>query len=407
MKKIIAFILVLSLLLTACNTRTPNSTSDNQDVVTNIPTVNISNLEHITPNFTGLDDEDLHYYLEDRIYEELITNLHSEDYVVEDVSVKYASKEYLEEVKFNSQSTSYFGYTTEKLDSMFEGEKYVFTLSDDNKTTVQELSEIEKSSKEIMMENIVVGSGIILATATLSLVAPAAGLPVAIQVILCASAKGATTMAISSAGIAGTISIITEMITTGDYNESFKSGCLSASEGFKWGALSGAIASGSTTAVTLKLGTEGGLTMSQVATIQKESKYPIEIIKKFNSVEQYNICKDAGLKAFSVNGKTALIRNIDLDYVDNVTGKTNLQLMQSRKAPIDPVTGQKMELHHLGQEIDSPLAILKRSEHTQNGNDSIWHILTEGFENPSSQQGWTKQRGDFWETMAEIMTGGV
>ena len=406
MKRIIAVILTLSLLLTACSPTTQSSVSQSQEVGTNIATVKISELEHITPDFIGLDDKELHYYLEDRIYEELITNLHGEDYVVEDVSVKYASKEYLEEVKFNSQSTSYFGYTTEELDDIFEGEKYVFTLSDDNTTIVQELSVIDKSSDEIMMENIVVGSGIILATATLSLVAPTVGLPAAVQVILCASAKGATTMALSTAGIAGTISTITEMITTGDYNESFKSGYLSASEGFKWGAVSGAIFSGSTTAVTLNLGTKGGLTMSQVATIQKESKYPIEIIKKFNSMEQYNICKNAGLKAFNINGKTALIRNIDLDYVDDITGKTNLQLMQTGNAPIDSV-GKKYQLHHIGQQSDSPLAILQHSEHMQNGNNSVWHILTEGFENPSSQPGWKKQKGDFWESMAETMMGGL
>lgn len=81
-------------------------------------------------------------------------------------------------------------------------------------------------------------------------------------------------------------------------------------------------------AFLLKSGTKGGLTMSEVATIQKESKYPVELISKFNSMEQYEICKSSGLTAQMVDGKTALIRKIDLNYIDDVTGKTNLQLMQ-------------------------------------------------------------------------------
>ncbi len=64
--------------------------------------------------------------------------------------------------------------------------------------------------------------------------------------------------------------------------------------------------------------------MSDVAVIQKESKYPVELIAKFNSMEQYEICKSAGLTAKMIDGKTALVRKIDLDYVDDLTGKTNL-----------------------------------------------------------------------------------
>ena len=182
---------------------------------------------------------------------------------------------------------------------------------------------------------------------------------------------------------------------------------MAASEGFKWGAISGAVVGGGEEAFLLKAGTKGGLTMSEVAVIQKESQYPVELIAKFNSMEQYEICKSAGLTTKMINGKTALVRKIDLDYVDDLTGKTNLQLMQEGYAPLDP-TGTKYQLHHIGQNNDSPLAILTQAEHTGNGNDPIWHTLTEGFENPSSQPGWSEIRKNFWKDYAQkVVEGGI
>ena len=50
-----------------------------------------------TPEFNGLSDPNLLSYLEDDIYSELVKDLNSEDYFVENVSAVYISKEYLEE----------------------------------------------------------------------------------------------------------------------------------------------------------------------------------------------------------------------------------------------------------------------------------------------------------------------
>ncbi len=401
MKNVMIIILIISLLFTSCTIQNQSSDNENQNETT-INSAEPLEFKTIIPEFTNLEDENLHYYLEDIVYEELITNLDNENYVIEDVNVTYISKEYIEEKAYNSQSTSYFGYTIDQLDEIFDGNKYVFTLSDENTTIVKELEEIEKTSKEIMLENILVGSGVIIITSTLSLVSPVVGMPAAVQVILAGSAEGAATIALSSAAFSGSISAISEMVVTGDFNQAADAFCMDGSEAFKWGAISGAVTGGIDKGFQLKSGTKGGLTMNEVATIQKESKYPVDIIQNINSMEQYNICQKAGLEAANVNGKTALIRNIDLNYVDEITGKTNLELMQMGKSPLDP-TGQKYELHHIGQKIDSPLAILEKSEHVQNGNNSIWHILTGGYENPSSQVNWSVTRSDFWKAMAEAV----
>ena len=84
-----------------------------------------------------------------------------------------------------------------------------------------------------------------------------------------------------------------------------------------------------------------------------------------HSKEEADVYKDAGLKEEKVDGRTCLVRDdIDMDYVDPKTSKTNRQLMSEGKAPYDSKTGERIELHHIGQEYDSPLAELtENSEH--------------------------------------------
>lgn len=397
MKKMISLIICVLLLFTSCGANTksgPEQTVENDEVI-----------EALFDN-KNLNDEELLSYVEDLVYEETIKDLNSEDYVVEEVRAIYISEEYLEELAYNDQSNLYFGYTLEELDSFFQGTRYIYTLGADGKTTVQELQEIEDVDGEEILKNLAVGTGVIVVCVTISFVTAGAGAPVAVTTVFTASAKTGAAFAVSS-GVFGAVSAgIVEGYKTGDIKEALKASAVSGSEGFKWGAIIGCVAGGGKEAFLLKKGTKGGLTMSEVAMIQKESGYPIEVIARFNSMKQYKICKKAGLSAKMVNGKTALVRDIDLNYVDDMTGKTNLQLMQEGKAPIDP-TGQKYELHHIGQKNDSPLAILTRAEHRGKGNDSIWHTLTEGFENPAKSPNWKSTKENFWKAYAEMVQGGI
>ena len=409
MKRIIAVLLSIVMLLTGCGQVQPQSTTPSNDIVvteTTEPTTEPVVWEDVEPQYDSLDDVELLAHVEDLVYRDTVASLNSEEYIVENVSAVYISKEYLEEVAFNSQSNIYFGYTLSELDEIFQGTKYIFTLSENGTTTVQELQEIEDVSTETMLKNVAIGTGVILVCVTVSVVSAGVGAP-AVSMIFAASATTAQTFAISSAAFGGISAGVVRGIQTGDFNEAMEAAAMGATEGFKWGAISGAVIGGGSEAFLLKAGTKGGLTMNEVAIIQCESQYPVEVIARFNSMEQYEICKSAGLSAKMVNGKTALVRQIDLNYVDELTGKTNLQLMQEGYAPYDP-TGQKYQLHHIGQTNDSPLAILTQAEHTGNGNDSIWHILTEGFENPSSQPGWSNIRSEFWKNYAkQAVSGGI
>ena len=73
---------------------------------------------------------------------------------------------------------------------------------------------------------------------------------------------------------------------------------------------------------------------------------------------------------------------------------------------LDP-SGTAYELHHIGQQTDSTLAILTKAEHMQGGNNKIWHVLGEASEVHGAGNTWDIQRQQFWKQLAKMMTGGV
>jgi len=399
MKKLIALILVFSL-LTSCTLQVNNSKLASSNTQTQ-QQVQYAFTEESIPQFTGLDDPALLIYMEDAIYGDLVAALDSEMYFVENVQTVYISKEYLEEVAYNSQENIYFGYTLSALDAYFQGPRYIFTLSEDGQTTVTEFSKYDDTYEQIL-RNVAIGTGIILICVTVSVVSGGLGTP-AVSMIFAASAKTGTIMGLSSGALSGISAGIVTGIETGDFDMAMKAAALAGSEGFKWGAISGTIAGGTDTAIALKGATLSGLTMNEAALIQSQSGYPLDVIKQFSSMEQYYICRDAGLSPHMVNGNMALIRNIDLNFVDDM-GRTNLQRMRLGLAPLDS-SGTAYELHHIGQHANSTLAILTKSEHIQGGNHKIWHILGESTEVHGTGNTWDMQRQQFWRQFAEIVGG--
>jgi hypothetical protein len=97
----------------------------------------------------------------------------------------------------------------------------------------------------------------------------------------------------------------------------------------------------------------------------------LEEALKEASEEELQIYKEANLKEATINDREALIRS-DIDYgAKDQFGRTNLERMEEGLAPL--VDGQPIELHHIGQEMDSPLAELTRTEHRGEGNYSVLH----------------------------------
>lgn len=398
MKKPLALFLSAALLLTSCGIGVNDSIADDNTntnyIMTSAETTILSTTETTTVestsaisspsgfqfepvevedlDFKSLNDPNLMRFVEDSVYTDLVNQLDSDKYFVENVEAVYVSKEYLDELAYNSRENVYFGYKLSELDQAFQGERYVFTLGDDGHTDVVPFEKYDDTYDQVV-RNVAIGTGVILLCVTVSAVTAGAGAP-AVSMIFAASAKTATTFALSSGVISGVSAGVIEGIETHDFDKAVKAASLKGSEGFMWGAVTGAIAGGAGEAIGLKGAELNGLKMDEAAIIQKESKYPLDVIKQFSSMEQFEVCKEAGLTAEMVNGKTALIRIIDLNFVDDATGMTNLQRMQKGLAALDP-SGKAYELHHIGQHADSTLAILTQEEHRLGESYKIWHKL--------------------------------
>lgn len=101
--------------------------------------------------------------------------------------------------------------------------------------------------------------------------------------------------------------------------------------------------------------------------ITENSEYSDEVNNRISSKEELEVYQKAGLKEENIDGRTCLVRDdIDMDYIDPKSGMTNQELMEKGRSPYDAKTGERIELHHIGQEYDSPLAELTAdSEHGQ------------------------------------------
>ncbi len=401
MKKIIALVLTFSLLLVAC---APENTGDNGET-RNLPKDDMKQMEipveemgDDTPyeyhaDFVSLNDEDLFRYVQDSLYNEMVNAIDSDQYVIDGIEITYISKEFIQELDYNSRKNIFFGYTLAELDEYFQGQKYVFTLGDDGQTTVKAFEGYDDTFEKAL-KNVAIGSGVILVCATVSLVSGGLGAP-AVSMIFAASAKTGATCALSMGALGGIAAGAVTGIQTKDMSEALKAAALSGSEGFKWGAIIGSVSGGANEAIGLKQATKNGLTMNEVAVIQKESKYPLDVIGEIHNMDEYQALKVANAKPVMLNGKTALLRqDIDLKRVDEY-GRTNLQRMQEGLAPLDS-TGVPIELHHVGQSSNGTLITLTKAEH----DNSALH----GFKTTSEidRNEFAKIRREFWKSVANI-----
>ena len=442
MRRIVAFILAGVLLLTGCASNSTSAvttpeTTGNEDIVSEV-TEAVSNvteqsdalettddgLIHVVvgddeepddsdyeyePEFSSLNDEALTDYVEDAIYEELVSTLDSDKYYVENVSAVYISQEYIDELTYNSKSNIYFGYTLEDIDAQFQGTRYVFTLGEDGDTVVRPFEAYDDTYEQII-KNVAIGTGVILVCVTVSVVTAGAGAP-AVSLIFATAAKTGTIMALSSGAIGGVSAGVVTGIETGDMSEALKAAELAASESYKWGAITGVITGGVgeginyANAMRLLRGVPLNLTTQEAAAIQMQTRYTAEVISQFHTMEEFKVFQEAGLRAQMINGEMALVRNdIDLYNIVDEMGRNNLMRMQKGLTPIgidDAGNVFKYELHHVGQEADGVLAILTTAEHDNaalHGFKAISEINRPEFD---------VVRRHFWKTMAKLLAEGA
>lgn len=257
-----------------------------------------------------------------------------------------------------------------------------------------EVESYEDHSTEEILKNVAIGTGVILVCVTVSVAT--GGTAPAVSMIFALGAKTGTAMALSGGAIGGLSAGLVKGYQTGSFSDAMNVAALGASDGFKWGAIVGALSGGATEAWGLHKATANRLKMNEAAAIQRESKYPLDLISQFKSKAEYEIYRDAGLRTQMVNGKLALVRDIDLNYKSSLpdgTEVTNLQRMQKGYAPLDPATGKAYQLHHINQDPNGTLAILKEAEHQ--GNSSILNN-PKIVESKIDREAFSKIRKAFW-----------
>ncbi len=401
MKKIIIVLSCISMLLTGCSSNKATSDDSKKDTISKTTDIPDEEKGDDTPyeytlDFDSLDDDDLLEYTKNKIYSDVVAQLDGSNYFVNNVDTVYVSKEYIEELEYNSKSNIFFGYTLEEIENTYKDEQYIFTLSEDGETVVQPFESFDDTYEKVL-KNVAIGTGVILVCVSVSSLT-AASAP-AISVILAASAKTGTTVALSSGAISGGLSGLITGIQTGNVEESLKAAALSGSEGFKMGAFSGVAIGGATEAIALKGATLNGLTMNEAAEIQMQSKYSLDVIKQIHSVDEYNVFKEAGLEQKLINGKSVLINpNIDLNFVDEF-GRTNLERAKQGLSMLDSA-GNSYELHHIGQEANGTLAILTQEQHD--------NIVLHGFKTISEidRTEFANVRKRLWKTIAQMLESG-
>jgi len=158
-----------------------------------------------------------------------------------------------------------------------------------------------------------------------------------------------------------------------------------------------------------------GLSLEDKVFLQEETGWSDSIVDAIKTPEEANVYKGAGLK--EVNGN---LERTDIDWnakipqdridrmrslygdevADKWSGKTNMDLIKEGKAPYGP-DNERINLHHIGQKADSPLAELTNTEHK--ANDGILHDKTKSSE--IERPVFKKEREAYWRSRYEELNG--
>mgnify|MGYP001637530338 CR=1 FL=1 len=145
-----------------------------------------------------------------------------------------------------------------------------------------------------------------------------------------------------------------------------------------------------------------GLSDEEKKEIQEKTGWSDEVIESIRSKEEAEIYIKANLKEVEINGKKCLIRDdIDLDQADE-DGITNRERMEIGRPPLTK-NGEEVELHHIGQKQNSPLAELTTQEHRGVGNDAILHDKAK--ETEINRNEFAKERYEHWQSRLSSMEG--
>jgi len=139
------------------------------------------------------------------------------------------------------------------------------------------------------------------------------------------------------------------------------------------------------------------------------------ITRYINSEDELQIYQRANLKEAVVDGRPALIRT-DIDWAafncrkewlkekladyDRWKDYNNADLIGEGYPPRDE-NGDPYELHHIGQQQDSPFAELTWAEHMGDGNNAILHPQRES---EIDRQQFDAEKSAYWQARYRMFT---
>lgn len=134
-----------------------------------------------------------------------------------------------------------------------------------------------------------------------------------------------------------------------------------------------------------------------------EKPYSSAITSFISSPAEEQIYRNAGLVEGTVASRRVLKRtDIDINQKEPWgEHRTNLERMEIGWAPIDK-TNETIELHHIGQKPDSPLAELTYQEHRGKGNSGVLHKSHESeFYGENNRGEWSREQKQYWKERAK------
>lgn len=136
------------------------------------------------------------------------------------------------------------------------------------------------------------------------------------------------------------------------------------------------------------------LTTEEKNKIKEQVDWDDKIIDNIGSMEEYEIYKKLGLEQAEIDYRKCLIRD-DIDWNQkDIMGRSNRQRAEQGLSPLNR-DGKIIELHHIGQHANSPLAELTPQEHRGKG---VYNILHNKFkESEIDRQAFAREKNRYWE----------
>lgn len=145
-----------------------------------------------------------------------------------------------------------------------------------------------------------------------------------------------------------------------------------------------------------------GLTDAEKQEIKDKTGWSDKIVDAIRTKKEAQIYMKAGLVESEINGKPALIQpQIDGKECNDIKWPdwNNKDLAEEGYPPRDK-NGRPYELHHIGQNPDSPLAELTYEQHHSDGNFKVLHTFDESS---IDRVQFNKERKEYWAERSKTL----